>query len=662
MLSTTPTVRTWLAVLLLLLCAGTPWSAGAVPVDPPLTAADAAIPWRWIGVKTVPADDCPVPVPSPGLPPWQVRQLFDPGDGSPIPPGLLPFCLYEREKPADLAALQALVGAGLTAVETDDMVVGRAGGDLQDATWQIHRDRFLTHAGAVPPAAGTAPQTRLAVVDTGATRDTDPEHHPGSSPHGYTLVNMARELLCAGGDCAADVVTRLALAYRGFDPESRELSERDEVDGGYLGTLGELAEAVRGEVRAWQGGTAKNLVLNLSMAWHPRFGGLESRLVDMPVAVRAVHRALDDAVCRGAVAVAAAGNVGGGPGQETGPLLPAAWEARPAPDAGACLELLGAAPDPALFPPAGTAAYRPLVHAAGGVRADGHPLANARPGSAPRLAAFADHGTAASPSGDPTALLTGSSVATLVTSAAAAAVWHHGPALRADQVMAIVHDAGDDLGRAPDFCLGSDGGPCPDPSIAVRRVSACAAVARACTGGKVECPKEVASLVCPEWPAEPPELPAAVADGFPSSAILVDLDEVTAPYPPVPECEGEALRHPPNRPPVDPCPHHQYHGLPAEPWTGPQPGSDPCPACWLDFASAGTLYLEIDSRFEGTLTDATLVVGTETYNLGLGPLRAGDRAVIVDVPIRPDPTIPVTVAFTLDASRSATSTVLTVER
>jgi subtilisin family serine protease len=49
--------------------------------------------------------------------------------------------------------------------------------------------------------------------------------------------------------------------------------------------------------------------------------------------------------------------------------------------------------------------------------------------------------------GEPTAILTGSSVATTVVAAAAAVVWHHRPELRRAEVMELLRRSGGSLER-----------------------------------------------------------------------------------------------------------------------------------------------------------------------------------------------------------------------
>ena len=645
-----------------------PAPRSTVDVDTPLRPRDAALRWRWIGIKTNVTAPCPSPATTPGTTPWDVRELFDHGSGTMIPPSLRRFCLYERATAAGISELRDLVTNGLlTGVDTDRMVVSALGSDLQDATWRPSRDFFLSQTGfASLPSTGSRP--RLAILDTGATRESGAERFRGSSQHGYTLVNMARDLLCGGGSCLAEVTSQLTLAYMGYHPENRELCDRNESEGGYLGTLGELAEAIRQEVDAWEtSGSADRLVINLSLGWHPRFGGLEARVRNMPEAVQPVYEALADATCRGALVVSAAGNAGGGPEDETGPLLPAAWETRLAPGFAACASRLGSPPGAADFPTTGRRAYRPLVYAAGGVAASGHPLFNSREEGTPRLAAYADHGVAEA-SGGSTSMMTGTSVSSLVVSAAAAAVWHYRPSLAPHQVMDLLHDAGHDLDREADFCLGGRSSSCPDDDLDTHAVSVCAAVRLACSGGHEDCPSASSLPTCTSWSEEGPDFSAVDTTSLTGTTVDLD-DDITRAYSPMPSiCGGETLLYSPTSlRPTDPCPHHQYYGLPVEPWTDPQPSSNPCPSCWVGGpppsdrkAGTSTLYLEIDGDFTGDLTDATLKIDSDTYNLGLGTLSSGSKAVVEDLPaISKSSTV--TLAFTRDGDQSVTSPVLVVE-
>jgi hypothetical protein len=613
----------------------------AIPVSPPYDPDLARPHWRFVGLMPPESGDaCPEPRPSGG---WTTAGLFPGATDA----WLKRFCLYEH---AGVSPAPPHVG-GLQRLDPDAMALAPMGGALRDALWPSLRDHFLQQAGhAELPAVAGAELVRLAVVDTAATRETGGEADPGTSPHGYTLLNMAKELTCdAAGACRAQVSSRLALAWMCFD-RNQQAGCRNLAEGGIVGSIAEVAAAIYTETEAWRATTTRRLVLNLSIGWPGVFGGSEPVIDQMPAPVAASLAALEYASCRGAIVVAAAGNRSWGPQGDAGPLYPAGWEARTAPSFVACQDR-GAQPRPADFPGA-SGIYRPLVHAVGGVDAGGRPLANSRPGGEPRLVAFADHAVVEDALGAPTAVFAGSSVATLVASAAAATVAYYRPDLRPDQVMDMVYTSGADLGRVPAFCLG--GAPCPVTTLHARRASLCAAAAEACTKPG-------------SCPALPECLDAAALDlsgvdlrPFVETAQPADLGTLGTRFPTSATCRGERLLH--GKPvPRDPCPHWQYYGGWPYRAADPQPGSDPCPNCTemlVDGLAGGTgvLYVEIDDQFQGELTDATLKCGAETWSLGLGPLRAGDTAVVEGATC--DGAEPSVVSFTLDGDTSATSTVL----
>lgn len=634
----------------------------AIPVDPPLDVNGAALTWRWIGIKSDPKSAlCPKPTSViPGT--WSTSHLFSNG-----PSSLRRYCMYEGGGPDSAAAeLKALVTSGkLIQVAPDSMAVAGAGA-LNDAIWGRLHDHFLDQAGdvALPLPTGSGRVPRLALLDTAATRVTNLEEYRGNSHHGFTLINMAKDLLCdaSGTGCLATVAARLALAYEAFDSKSQDLSVRNEPEGGIFGTIAELARAIREEVHLWESAPAKrHLILNLSVAWEERFGGTESAVGKMPPSVRAVYDALVDASCRGVLVVAAAGNVGGGPDREVGPLLPAAWERIAAPGYGQCKRVLGADPGSSLFPSSGETPYRPLIYAVGGVGSTGVPLANARQQGEPRQVAYGDHAVVAAPSSSgpvgPTGILTGTSVSALVTSAAAAAVWAYRDELRSDEVMELIYSAGDGLDRGADFCLGgSRETPCSDSETLVRRASVCASVESACSSGACGS----TSFSCDGWPADIADLNGVDLDPFQNtSPMTTDLSTYATTFTPIAECQGETLTTD-GTTPTDPCPHHQYYSMHVERWTSPQPECEACSSCYIEFHSPGNLFIEINDDFVGQLTNPTLKIGEDLYNLTLGSpfLEAGDTAVISNVPMPASDETPVLLSFTLDGDQSTSSALL----
>lgn len=666
--------------------ASTPQLCRPIRVDGPIGEEEACATWRQVGLKKKPGADCPVPKPAAGGERWQVRQLFAAAPSGALPPALRPFCLYEHgEKDPGVArelgeSLRELVGRRrLARVDPGCAVVAPADSTelsprlapADELKWPLLRDHFLEQAGYMEPGRerfrvmglDQPPRARLAFLDTQPTGEID---RRGNSEHGYTLAQVARRLICEpgpGAPCAARVVPRLALPITELDPDDPGATVRDWHDGGYFGTVDELAQAVWEELGSWRASAQEHLVLNLSVAWVGElYGGLEEGVTEMPVPVQALHRVLEVASCEGALAVAAAGNRVGGPEEEHGPLLPGGWERRDAPRPAACRRLLGTGGVPA-------PAREPLVYAAGGVRTDGSPLANARPGATPLRVAYGDHAVVTDDQGEPSAILTGTSVSTTVIAATAAAVWHRRPELARAELMELLYETGEALGRDADFYRGS-----PRRPPAVRRITLCPALTRACAGGEGPCPG-----TCPPRSQEPPRLPRTECESARfDDATRVDAGRITETLGRSSLCDAREIRFDPaGRLPVDPCPYRQYFGIAARPWTGPQPQSDPCAGCSIDpppppsglvesadlrFAptaeSTYTLRIDVDPQWPGgELRQAFLDIGDVSFALDLKPLTAGECALVEGV----DATLlapgddgtrpPVALRFVTDAGR-----------
>jgi hypothetical protein len=654
-------------------------------VDPPIDTREACPAWRWVAVQRDTDTPCPEPEPVCDLS-WIVKPLFAAVDTAELPPALRPFCLYEVET-GDAEAREALnrnlerllLNGDLREVESGCAAVGpMQGGGPKPATGnEAIRPMLESHflAQTEPVAMATNRSTSTAVDDPSknsypggggpsapprvrvALLDTQPTGHtggPGNSDHGFTLARIVERLVCRdedGGGCAARIVPRLALPISDFAWDDPRATTFDWQNGGYFGTIDQLAQAVWEELGAWRGSGEEHLVLNLSVGWvGERFGGLERRVERMPVPVRATYRALQVASCRGALVVAASGNRVGGPEIETGPLLPGGWEWREAPDRRACRKLLG---EEALgAAPAGGGG--PLVYAAGGIHGDGQPLVNARPESEPSRVAYADHAVVGGEEGGATSILTGSSVATSVVASAAAVVWHHRPELSRAEVMALVWGSGESLERRADLHPGST-------PPAVRRIAVCPALAHACRDGGGRC-AEVGPVSCPEMPRDPPELseiPPSCTTVTVDAAQLFVAGETVAGHD---FCDTETLHFDPEvGEPPDPCPFRQYFGVRARPWTAPQPETNPCSGCDIrpppdqgggggfapiqtaapsvDGAAQGArkpavglghrLVINIDPRWTGGLLKAPILgIGNLRFALDLDPMRAGDCALV----------------------------------
>jgi len=428
-----------------------------------------------------------------------------------------------------------------------------------------------------------------------------------------------------------------------------------------------------------RGGNDSKLVLNLSLGWNERFNVLA------PAAVAAVRSALADAVCRGALPIAAAGNQDWGTDPTVGPLFPAAWERQVAPTVLECTLLLGE-PPPLTY---SRGDYRPLVFAVGAVRASGARLPLDRIEAEPSLVAFGDHGLVASP--QEAEALTGSSVAALVASATAAAAWSGRPDLSAFELMEGIYAASQSVApaRRADFALDTT----PRP---VRRLFVCP-VATALGGLTAPCPQQ-AGATNARFPnpstglltrLEPKKRPAP----FDAGRQQIDLRRYTRETHSLVGCPPTAILDPRRpesarewlrvvRSPASsrqvarndeilfPCPQWQAPAQWANAWVNPQPGSNTCSTCGFEDGSPiGTAYLEIDSQAatrrrlglpDPVLSNPVLKVGDTVYLLDELDLTGSRpiRAVIEQIPIGQGDPLPVFFSLLLDGQLSSTSLLL----
>lgn len=619
----------WVAIFALIVVLAV-WKYVHVP-EPPLPEVDleAACPEdRWLGLLKTVEDNRPMTAPDG----WQpVFSSYDPiidkeriDEALDVPPGLQRYYFYQGPdpRPEHLEFFDR--------IDKDCEVVGPAARtffpprDLRNAL----RARFKNEAGQAPTHFD-AERVRLVIIDSVQDTATRPEHEacpdrpaPGDlecSRHGQVLARLAKVLLGNG----ADVESRRALrrTYKiqsTSSPESHTLgivNASGEKQGGLYGSWSELADAIWRAVGAWSAeGSDRNLILNLSVGWDRMYGS------DVPV----VHDAIATAVCRGALIVAAAGNRVAGPTDLERPLLPAAWEEKLAPDREECKQLLGVEPDPKFFlarspdpnaappacnlQPASRPPYRPLVYAVGGVDHKKRLMSNARPGATPRLVAFGDHVPVGLPVGtdnpERLATLTGTSVSTLVASAAAAVQWSRCRELNAFEVMETVWDAGVMTGHRVDFCL--------DPGIN------CSSTSKA---------KRV--IVGPPATSSPGPAPAATA--LPLSSSTPRGERIHLPrLRVVQDCDPQVLAYRGTlHGDATLCPQRKYFDVRAQPWLGPQPGTSHNQDCRLIENSPGKLVLEFDPCFrvkgmKARLGDLTLIAGDKAYRLPVDEFWLGD--------------------------------------
>ncbi len=648
-------------------------SGTAFASDPRLD--QACLNWRQIGILADEEQSCTA-LPANG---WNTRPLFDEAEGAELPRALTRYCRFENTSGnAQLSVLNALLGNGRLIALDRDCVAGTPVGDpasLSTIQWSALAAQLQEQSGALAASTTTligAGPVRLAVLDGNPTDPIDPEQSIGTSPHGNALITIAQSLLCpTTSPCSVNVTSRLALTFVRVDPLNRNGADRDEVNGGHLASVAELAVAVRREVSSWRAASAGDrLILNISLGWDSAFGGNEARVSAMPAAVQAMYAALYEASCHGVLTFAAAGNRSGGIDPEIGPMLPGAWEQREAPTLSECQQRLGN------YPPFNASNfsgsnYRPLVYAVSGIQSDGAVLDNARNGANARLAAFADHAVVESQArapGEPTATLTGSSVSTLLASVNAAVAWSWQPSASPHRIAELIYDAADgttsELLRSADFCLGNAGsGLCRSgASTNMHRLSLC--LTRLVMGGS-----GLLASDC-DWNATHPALALDYA-AFDSSALSIRLGtlDVTQLSP---SCGGAILHY--NSAfgvPAIGCPHLSLQSLGARPWVLPQPGSDLCPECEdggrnmaknavnQKVAMPRVLRLQITPRLVGSVTDVVLIIANHLYRLDVGrPLVAGDRVLVHGMQHIAGDHDTAMIAFAVDGQISALSTVL----
>lgn len=646
----------WLAALLLGGCA----TMSPPPSPPPGGPPGACASWRWIARKANAEKPCPLL-----LNQNRLRELNQDRPREEKPHASPQFCVYEQQDGLPVPLEERLKQEPMFEenFSKDCAVVGPLGAELLSQSWEQLQEHFDAQVGRseLSGMRGEAQRiVRLAILDT-QPKDGWKIQREGRSLHGWSLAHMGRRLVCPDGDpavsgpCVAEVTTRLALPWWKFNPNHFRRGHLDERKGGYFGTMYDLAKAIERELE--EVGPDDRLVLNLSVGWDERvFEEIGSEREAVHVLAEVLYRALENAACQGALVIAAAGNRLGGPEPETGMLLPAAW----ADSKAACED----------------GSWRPLLYAVGGVDSASRPLSNTRTEGMPELVAFADHAVVETlDPGQPTKTYTGSSVAAVVASAAAAAVWSEHPEWTAREVMETLYDSGSELAEKADVLanppLGTSAGVpriaalsplalavepavrtgCTNPPcvhrICFRRAlckaqgadgSACRGVDETCSG------------------SEPPDLdlvfnPKDTVDvsGYTETRLKSEEDCRATHVMYMPESEPSSCL----------CPSDRFESALARPWTGPQPQDPPCPNCTLEpppppppesttgdsFAGlmglsdlrAGirtastdsyTLYIEIDSDWSEPLYDATLRLGETLLPLSLGVLTSGATATV----------------------------------
>ncbi len=524
---------------------------------------------------------------------------------------------------------------------------------LED-TWMEFERAFFEQTERVevlPVGNEPAAPVRVEIIDSAVTRrDGLPSH--GRLGHGRALGLIVRNLACpeAGDSCRAEVASTLVLPLI----DSPDGVVRDEAEGGYYGSLEDLAAAIDDAVMAWRNDApGHRLVINLSLGWESELGGeYDADPSELEGPARGVWDAIARARCYGAAVIAAAGNRQEGPDAPDGPSYPAAWASKPAATLDMCSDL-GVEEVPDSYLPS-----EPLVFAVGGLESNDADLGLGRPLSRPELVAPAAHAIVADDDSDNghSTLQTGTSVAAAVASAATAIVWSYRPELSAHEAIETIYQGGADVGRPAEVCAGS--GPCVRNA---HRVSICGALVEACSEDAGGCPSSV-----PECDRQPggrdarPNFEISMTDRVVSGADLVAVSSVEGP------CFGEVYGSSELALNI-PCPASQLPPGYLPSGVTPQPKKGPvCPHCAY-LRDEGRLFIEIDPAVTWSVGEPVLTIVVDSaagdvrfVNLAeqIPCLAPGESVTVTDLEIEAPTFESATIEFVIDGEYSERSPVL----
>ncbi len=569
--------------------------------DPDLGCPDEDLPAGWVGgalFELVVRDNEPVAGPRPDDEDAEGR-----------------FCRYrfiggEAAAEENRDALIGFLGDRIGEVQQDCHVSGGMAALLEDegirralidttrqqTDWIPHNTRLpeVTLEGVMLPQ-----RVRVAVVDTAA--DSAVPGAPGlaeHSPHGRDMGALIQDLACP--TCGPMQHPVELSNHAGLDLVGPH--QEPDPQGGRFGYQGTVAARIYEAVAVWladypDAGDRPRLIINLSIGWEEMYNGVDAEALR----VTAVRQAVTFAGCQGALVIAAAGNASGGSPERRGPLYPGAFEAVEA------------------DPNCGAGDYRPIVHAVGGVDGLDAPLLKSREASAPRLIGYGFYAAVPQGAQGASGPYTGTSVSTAVASAAAAAAWRYLPDWDAAQIMQLVYESGEPLGRVAEHCLPGD---CQDQV----RVSVCnatrAALAVVCQDPNTPgCNQPVPN--CDPVPATGGANPAFNPAAALTADVALDGTILASPPTSIPGCAHELVTG--TVAGADPCPDEQHFGGVVTPWAVfPQPWDDGCDVCSL---GSGSLWWSTGSGSGNSLTSPKLNVtsggSTTSYDLSFGVTTGG---------------------------------------
>jgi len=585
---------------------------------------------NWVAIKTKTSQSCPK------AENWSVRSLFK--ENTTIRNlSLENYCTYTEIKttidrnqkvPEEL---KKLIEQGL--IENNPqkdcfVITSLASTIAPDVTSTLHK-QLMVQSGKIdlPPIKNELYPVRMAILDTLPTREYSPSNAPTRSSHGVSLATIAENLLCddSSDSCYAHLTSRLALAYSSDKRDKDYSVYRDDIRGGFFGSLTDLASAIRNETIAWKSYEPRSrLVLNLSLGWNSLiWSGAGTQPETYLAGVKGVYSAIEDAVCHGALVIAAAGNKGNSKVEDQHPMLPAAWQDIPSPSDKRCNYLLDKQFE-------GNNGKGSMVYGVSAIDSVGRSLTNTRSNAKSRFSAYGDHAIVETSGALNNTVLTGSSVSTLLVSSIASMVWAHRPELTSSEIMELIYKSGDNLGIPADFYGNASG-----TDILMHRASMCSALKYACNG--LPCGNSINQ--CP-WNQYFSNLNSTslVTTSADQSYLLSDIASCS--------------------PVADPtCKLNQQDSLTISPWIIPQPDSTVCPNC-SNIQANQSLMIQTSSSYSGVVTEASLIIGEDIYQIP--PFVLGDKIAIKNFPL--DGSVsPVYLSFLIDGDYRETVPLLISE-
>lgn len=408
------------------------------------------LPTQWIGYDTSPMGPFCVT----GIPNWTRESLFiqlakAPGGGG---GSLARYCLYRwsGNDPTTLSAdISALKMAFPGSVSEDRRAISPQM-DFND--WAGVNFELGVDWG--PTMSPTHP-VRLVLVDNLSFFSPTPLPGSGDNFHGEVLYRVAAQQLCPTMDTPCSRLrASMAIRRRRIPLLNQEM---EVANHGEYGRFSDLVRALEVEVMLRiaelidnSPEPASRLVLALPLGYQPAPCAPNKACLQQEPGHDAVLKALQAASCIGAAIFAAAGNHTST--SETGLMYPAAWQDQPAPTPEECLALFleGADAGAGLYndiavayqnswslplrPQRADGSFGHLLNAVGGLEHTGKPLLTAREGACPRYAALGlGLWNGDMPSG--AHLLTGSSVATLVSGVRMARDWSLSPEKHPEDIL-----------------------------------------------------------------------------------------------------------------------------------------------------------------------------------------------------------------------------------